>query len=673
MAKLNNNQINDLLDLELGKEDIKSRINKMKESAREQDSSEGETFSIDKFSYNFRTVSDAEDLKEGTSYSEHMLDLNELMEKGVLQRGNKIDLSDMPEIETIQAATQEQLDMLTPESKKQITAIHLSNNTPVGWDDNYDFDNKSAMDEKLDLSSYHNVIEVQTHFYVNNDLQDIVMPEKATELLCRHSKMENLQKDGGLQDVKVVLDRAQTAFGTDYGYVDPDEEEDILGQLADKYIEEKNEEDFRMYLEEGGKLDDLLKRAIYKGDVVAVDEVLANGANADATVYNYDIHTDESLLSLACMTPFRSGVSYNYDEEGNRHLVESEEVMTYKEIARYLIRAGATDYSNLHKFHDNSLIEETFKIMAPTAEDILKIGKSGNAELLERAEQYCDLQNVEIRNAFKKAKVELQYFGKSEEECYHNEMQEDGTYTTFYKDVPVLKGLLYPAKIEKAPDKDTFMLYESLPDNISYIRLNDKPCVRNEDKVYAVENQKDLIRNIKDVTLFNLADGGRIHTLAINARGKYGDKTLRFDREFGLIKRTDQDGFFSEKLMLYAKNNSKYFVYDADIPGEYIKEDGLPLFVYKRYLEQAKKENFNVPSKYIERMEELVKIGLRRSGEEDNIKLAMHKAKIEDAQKHRDELLGIKADDKTAASPKQANQTTLSVQDMKNAKSDLVK
>lgn len=239
MAKLNNNQINDALDEELGKEDIKSRISKMKESAREQDSSEGETFSIDKFSYNFRTVSDAEDLKEGTSYSEHMLDLNELMEKGVLQRGNKIDLSDMPEIETIQVATQEQLNMLTPESKKQITAIHLSNNTPVGWDDNYDFDNKSAMDEKLDLSSYHNVTEVQTHFYVNNDLQDIVMPEKATELLCRHSKMENLQKDGGLQDVKVVLDKAQTAFGEDDGYVD--EGEDRIARIVAEYNEENKE------------------------------------------------------------------------------------------------------------------------------------------------------------------------------------------------------------------------------------------------------------------------------------------------------------------------------------------------------------------------------------------------------------------------------------------------
>lgn len=239
MATLNNNEINDALDAELGKEDVKSRITRMKERSEEDNSASGEEFSVDKYDYNFRVIKDAEDLKEGTSYSEHMLDLNELMEKGVLHRGNKIDLSEMPEIETIQAATQEQLDMLTPKSKKQITAIHLSNNTPVGWNDDYDYDNKYEMDNKLDMSSYKNVTEVQTHFYVNNDLEDIVMPEMVQTMMCRHSKMKNLQKDGGLKDVNVFLDRAETAFDYDDGSVDEIEQErdDVSYNAFCEYID----------------------------------------------------------------------------------------------------------------------------------------------------------------------------------------------------------------------------------------------------------------------------------------------------------------------------------------------------------------------------------------------------------------------------------------------------
>lgn len=618
MGKLSNNQINDALDAELGKEDIKVRIARMKERSEESDRVSGEEFAVDKYGYNFRVINDAIDLKEGTSYSEHMLDLNELMEKGVLQRGNKLDLSDMPEIETIQAATQEQLDMLTSESKKQITAIHLSNNTPVGWNDNYDFDNKYEMDSKLDLSSYHNVTEVQTHFYVNNDLQDIVMPEKATELLCRHSKMKNLQKDGGLQDIKVVLDRAETSFDFDDGYVDPDEENRVLYNLADKYIEEKNEADFRAYLEEGGKLDDLLERAIYKGDVVAVDKVLANGANADATVYNYDIRTDESLLSLACMTPFRRGVSYNHDEDGNLHLVESEEVMTYKEIAKHLIRAGATDYSSLYEFHDNSLIEETFKIKAPTAEDIYNFRKAENDELLETAKLYTSLSEKEIRLAEEKAEFELKYEHLQEEQLYHNEQQTDGTYTLYFadvqnhKDVPILKSLLYPIKVEKASDNEKGLQYESLSDNITYIKVDGKHCVRTEDmQLYAVEDRERIYNSayssndVNHVTLVNLADKNKkITSLEIESGGK-------FNRNYGIIE------FRNGCNALYSKNGEKYFVdsvrkYELGgilLNGFGSEVSGISVGSYIAYLDEAKKSNFILSTIDKNKKEELVKKG----------------------------------------------------------------
>ena len=150
--------------------------------------------------------------------------------------------------------------MLTQESKKQITAIHLSNNTPVGWNDDYDFDNKYEMDRKLDLSSYKNVTEVQTHFYVNNDLEDIVMPEKATELLCRHSKMGNLQKDGGLQDVEVVLDRAETAFDSDDGYEETDKWYEQ--EVAKYHSEQKEDGKYTLYYEDTPVLKDLNEPAV---------------------------------------------------------------------------------------------------------------------------------------------------------------------------------------------------------------------------------------------------------------------------------------------------------------------------------------------------------------------------------------------------------------------------
>ncbi len=55
------------------------------------------------------------------------------------------------------------------------------------------------------------------------------------------------------------------------------------------------------------------------------------------------------------------------------------------------------------------------------------------------------------------------------------------------------------------------------------------------------------------------------------------------------------------------------------------------------------------------------------------IQTAMRLAKVKNAQEHRDELAGVKADNKTTTTPKQTPQTTLSVQDIKNAKNDLVK
>lgn len=284
-------------------------------------------------------------LKEGTSYSEHMLDLNELMEKEVLHRGNKVDLSGLPEIETLQAASQEQLDMLTPESKKQITAIHLSNNTPVGWDDNYDFQNKYEMDKNLDLSAYENVTEVQTHFYVNNDLEDIILPPNVSEVLCRHSKMEKLREDGGLKGVEVNLDRAQTSFGFDDGYVDEYEEEERIWQYAEDYFENGNIGNIQTFKEQGGFMIKFLQSAIERGKLKFVQDAIENGADVNGCSASYNgvpvcPALVEASLQVARHNEFRKKHQRDiYGVDISRE--EPEQIAERRKIVEYLINQGA--------------------------------------------------------------------------------------------------------------------------------------------------------------------------------------------------------------------------------------------------------------------------------------------------------------------------------------------
>lgn len=143
-------------------------------------------------------VFSGDELEEGMSYSLHkynsrsMLDINELMEKGIVFLGDRIDLSNFPETVTVQAATQEQLDMIDPNSALQIKSVHLSNNTPVGWSEDYNYHNYQKMDEKIDLSAFENLESVETHFYLNDDLEEIKFPSTVKNMRFHHSKLPNL-------------------------------------------------------------------------------------------------------------------------------------------------------------------------------------------------------------------------------------------------------------------------------------------------------------------------------------------------------------------------------------------------------------------------------------------------------------------------------------------------
>ncbi|MBQ9271551.1 MAG: hypothetical protein IJ218_04745 [Alphaproteobacteria bacterium] len=635
MSRLNNNEIGELIDLELGKEDIKSRINKMKESAREQDSSEGEKFSIDKFSYNFRTISDAKDLKEGTSYSEHMLDLNELMAKGVLQRGNKIDLSDMPEIETIQAATQEQLDMLTPESKKQITAIHLSNDTPVGWDDNYDFDNKYSMDEKLDLSSYKNVTEVQSHFYVNNDLQDIVMPEKATELLCRHSKMENLQKDGGLQDVKIVLDRAETAFDAVY-----DSEDAWYNEEQSKYHnEQKKDGTYALYYEETPVLEGLKEPA-------KVEPI-----NDWRDIYNEDFHGRAKINDKTYLMKYEDDGLKFYSQEG-----ASERV---GENCDKISLVNSLD--NNKKFDVLRSYSDSWNGLTANYNEEAGVARTSGRRDVGRG---MTPQSVTLY-----AKKDGKIFSVVGYDSWKS------------SNVMGISAFLYSGFLNMA-DKEGIKISEEQTKAL-------KQAVRDSWETHNAEyyisiDKKDLQLNDNKVHLYDSRDKDKLRPEAVAmfddiAKEMFSDAKKQWNRL------TPEEKLASAMLDEYQHCSSEALTSILDEGVDFNKNRELATKCLRKEVKEY--EDWNV-SEHIKKAEILIERGARFGDEkgfdefgkrlEDytnstKILTAMRLAKINDAQKHRDELAGVKAEHKAAASTKPTNQATLSVQGMKNAKDGLAK
>ena len=134
-------------------------------------------------------------LLSGMSYSSKMLDINELFDRGGVSSASFIDLSNFPDVTVIQASSQKQLDMLLPKSKLQIQSIHLSNDIPVGWDGDFDMESNRIMDRVINLEDYKNINSVETHFYLNTDLEKIEMPDSVSSLKFQHSKLPALQID----------------------------------------------------------------------------------------------------------------------------------------------------------------------------------------------------------------------------------------------------------------------------------------------------------------------------------------------------------------------------------------------------------------------------------------------------------------------------------------------
>lgn len=632
MAKLNNNEINEALDAELGKEDIKARIAKMKERSEEDNSASGEEFAIDKYGYNFRTIKDAEDLKEGTSYSEHMLDLNELMEKGILQRGNKIDLSEMPEIETIQAATQEQLDMLTPESKKQITAIHLSNNTPVGWDDDYDFDNKHEMDSKLDLSSYQNVTEVQTHFYVNNDLEDIVMPEAATELLCRHSKMENLQKDGGLQDVKVVLDRAETAFGTVY-----DSEEAWYDEEVSKYHSEQEKDGkYTLYYEDTPVLKDLNEPAA----VEPIDDWRYS--------YNEDFH---GMVEINDKTYFMK-----YEDDGLKFYFNEGSKESVGENCDKLTLVNSLDSSE--KFDVLESYMDGWNGFSASYDDEAGVARTSGRRDVGRG---LTPQSVTLY-AKKDGKI---FSVAGYDDCRSSNVM--GISAFLYSD------FLNMADKEgiKISEEQTKALKEAIRD--SWDRYNaEYDCSIDVDDLQMKQNK---------VRLYDSWDKDKLKPEAVALFDEIAQEMFN-DAQKIWNERTPEEKLGQALLGEYSHCRPETLSSILNEGVDFKKNRNLATKCLRKLAKDCSDGHFPME---IEKAKILIEHGARFGDEmgidefgkrlEDydkcwEVEAAMSKAKVKDAQERRDILAGNKVEEQSVST---LRQTTFSVQDMKKAKEDLVK
>jgi hypothetical protein len=150
-----------------------------------------------------------------------MLDINELFEKGIVKRGDKIDLANFPNINVIQVSSQEQLDMLTKESKDQIQSIHLSNNTDVGWNVTYVqignreigwrhfAKNQHPMDRTLDATEFQNLQTLEAHHYLNADLRELKLPEKTDHIFLQCSCIPGLKEP---EDIDVFSNTAETSL-----------------------------------------------------------------------------------------------------------------------------------------------------------------------------------------------------------------------------------------------------------------------------------------------------------------------------------------------------------------------------------------------------------------------------------------------------------------------------
>jgi hypothetical protein len=170
-----------------------------------------EMFSISDYPVGEGKIHEGEELAEGlVRWDRECLDINELLKKKIVQRGNTISLANFPNVHEVVVASQEQLNMLTDEAKAQIDVIVLNNNASMQGGDYY-VQNEKPMETTLDLRAYKNLKTVKSFDYVNNDLRDIKLPEATKYAFFHCSSMPKL--DASKLSAESWCDKVMTQQG----------------------------------------------------------------------------------------------------------------------------------------------------------------------------------------------------------------------------------------------------------------------------------------------------------------------------------------------------------------------------------------------------------------------------------------------------------------------------
>jgi hypothetical protein len=132
--------------------------------------------------------------------------------------------------------------MLTPQSKDQITSVHLSNNTDMGWG-YYFAQNEKPMDKSLDLTSFKNLQNIEAHWYLNSNLQEIKAPANTDHIFMQASCTPRLKRP---ENIDVFLNDTKTSWDTWDMWYERDFPKNH--EEAEKLFDERNCRNFRIHL-----------------------------------------------------------------------------------------------------------------------------------------------------------------------------------------------------------------------------------------------------------------------------------------------------------------------------------------------------------------------------------------------------------------------------------------
>jgi hypothetical protein len=164
-----------------------------------------EGFSLKYFRFGNNETHKGKEIENGLNKEEQSLNINSLLLDGSIKHGDKIDLVDYPNIKSIVASSQEQLDMLTPDSKKQISGVTLTNHSTIKWY-RYFMPGSESLDHNIDLTDFKNLKHVRLDDYVNKDLENIKFSDGVADLFLKNTRLKQYKAP---ENIEVFAQNAQ--------------------------------------------------------------------------------------------------------------------------------------------------------------------------------------------------------------------------------------------------------------------------------------------------------------------------------------------------------------------------------------------------------------------------------------------------------------------------------